>query len=113
MSIEGVAVTNPGNVPGVRKKIPIPFSRPRVDLDGGVSVKRAWDQKAVHTIAEGDTVAGFGKVGEVVEFIKTPDLGLTEGDVIWRIRLYNVMGDYQDYPGEHQVLAFVPVQGDD
>lgn len=113
MSIEGVAVTNPGNVPGVRKKIPAPFTRQRIDLDGGRAVKRVWNDKPIHLIAQGDTVAGFGKVAKTVEFIQTPELGLTEGDVTWRIRLYNVMGDYQDFPGEHRVLAFVPVQGDD
>lgn len=106
MEISGVAVNNPRNVPGVRKKIPVPHSRPRIDLDGGRHVKRDWRDVAVHELIKGDTVAGFGTVAGTKEFIKTPELGQTGGDVTWRVRLFNVMGDYQDFPGEHRVFAF-------
>lgn len=105
MDITGVAVNNPRNVPGVRKKIPTPFSRPRIDLDGGRHVKRDWRDVAVHELTKGDTVAGFGTVAGTAEFVKTPELG-DGGEVDWRIRLFNVMGDYQDFPGAHRVFAF-------
>lgn len=108
VDLQGVAVDNPRNVPGVRKKIPTPFSRPRIDLDGGRHVKRAWRDIAVHEVKKGDTVAGFGTVAWSSEFIKTPELGETEGEVTWRVRLYNVMDDYQDFPGGHRVFAFAP-----
>lgn len=114
MAIEGI-LTSPSqhNVPGVRKKIPTPFTRPRIDLDGGRHVKRSWQDVAVHEVKQGDTVAGFGRVAEVVEFIKTPELGQIEGEVIWRIRLHNVMNDYQDFPGGDRVFAFAAEPGDD
>jgi hypothetical protein len=111
MDITGVAVNNPRNVPGVRKKIPAPFSRPRIDLDGGRHVKRDWRDVAVHELAKGDTVAGFGTVAGTAEFVKTPELGQAEGDVTWRIRLFNVMGDYQDFAGETRVFAFAKDPG--
>lgn len=110
MAIEGI-LANPAQhkVPGVRRKIPTPFSRPRIDLDGGTRVQRSWQDLAVHEVKKGDTVAQFGTVAaDPVEFIRTPELGRTEGDVTWRIRLYNVMGDYQDFPGQHRVFAFAP-----
>lgn len=106
MDITGVAVNNPRNVPGVRKKIPTPFTRPRIDLDGGRHVKRGWRDVAVHELAKGDTVAGFGTVAGVSEFISTPEFGQVNGDVVWRIRLFNIMGDFQDFSGEHRVFAF-------
>jgi hypothetical protein len=106
MDLEGVVVNNPRSVPGVRKKIPVPFARQRIDLDGGRRVKRCWQDKAIHEVVKGDTVAQFGTVAQVAEFIRTPELGQREGDVTWRIRLYNVMGDYEDFPGEHRVFVF-------
>jgi hypothetical protein len=115
VEISGVAVNNPRNVPGVRKKIPTPFTRPRIDLDGGRHVKREWRDVAVHELNKGDTVAGFGTVGGTAEFIKAPEFALaegeTEGEVTWRIRLFNVMGDYQDFPGGHRVFAFAKESG--
>jgi hypothetical protein len=108
VAIEGI-LTSPSqhNVPGVRKKIPTPFSRPRIDLDGGKRVKREWQDVAAHQLRKGDTIAGFGTVAaDPVEFIRTPKLGQTEGDVDWRIRLYNVMGEYRDYHGQHRMFAF-------
>lgn len=106
--LSGVAVDNPRNVPGVRKKIPTPFSRPRIDLDGGRHVKRSWQDLGVHEVKKGDTVAQFGTVAGTSEFISAPKLGETSGDVDWRIRLFNVMGDYQDFPGGHRVYVFAP-----
>lgn len=114
-NIEGIlASPSQHKVPGVRRKIPTPFSRPRIDLDGGRRVKRSWQDLPVHAVKKGDTVAQFGTVAaDPVEFISTPELGATHGDVAWRIRLYNVMGEHQDFPGGYRVFAFAVEPEDD
>lgn len=121
MELEGV-LTRAHDVPQVRRKLPSPFSRPRVDLDGGRRVKRTWADVSVLDVRAGDTVANFGKVSERAEFINVTHGDLSLRDVvtsiddktipIWRVRLYNVMGDYQDFPGEQRVFAFTAEAAD-
>ena len=108
MHYEGIQ-TKAHNVPGVRKKLPAPFNGERIDLDGGIHLKRDWRDVKITDVKKGDTVAGFGTVAEVVEFVNVPDIEeLAKASSIWRIRLHNVMGDYQDFPGEQRVFAFCP-----
>lgn len=118
MELHGVAGA-PYKTPQVRKKLPAPFARPRIDLDGGRHVKRSWQDLSVLLVKKGDTVAGFGTVAERVEFVNIPD---REGfsaprpdNPVWRVRLYNVVGDWKDYPGEQRVFVFArepePIDG--
>lgn len=100
---------SPYKTPQVRRKLPDPFTRQRIDLDGGRRVKRTWQEVSVTVLKQGDTVAGFGTVDAVSEFIRAPQDGSLDDElVVWRVRLYNVMGDYQDFPGEQRVFAFAP-----
>lgn len=106
MELHGVT-GKPYNTPQVRKKMPPPFSRNRIDLDGGRRVKRDWTDISVLKVKKGDTIAGFGTVEAVSEFIQINDASNVPS--VWRVRLYNVMGDYQDFPGEQRVFAFCVV----
>lgn len=99
----------PYKTPSVRRKLPAPFSRTRIDLDGGAQLKRSWKDVPVVEIKAGDIVANFGRVQSVNEFIKTPSLdALTDREVTWRVRLINVMNEYQDFPGHERLFAFTP-----
>ncbi len=100
----------PYRTPNVRRKLPAPFMRARIDLDGGRRVRRVWKDINVTEVKAGDTIANFGLVSEVVEFIEIEN---SDGLYPWRIRLHNVAGDYEDFPGEHQVFAFAPDTGDE
>lgn len=106
MDLHGVT-GKPYSTPQVRKKLPAPFNRNRIDLDGGRRVQRSWQDLSVLKVKPGDTVAGFGTVSEVVEFINIPESHSPDASS-WRVRLYNVMGDWKDYPGEQRVFAFAP-----
>lgn len=86
--------------------MPAPFTRPLIDLDGGRRVKRTWQDISVLKVKEGDTVAGFGTVDAVSEFIQVADH--TNDATIWRVRLHNVVGEHQDFRGEQRVFAFTP-----
>lgn len=107
MELHGVT-GKPYSHPQVRKKLPAPFSRQRIDLDGGRHVKRTWQDLAVTKVKKDDIVAGFGRVDSVHETIIAGDGKhvLTR----WTVRLTNVLGDYQDYPGEQRVYVFAPEQ---
>lgn len=100
----------PYNTPQVRKKLPAPFMRDRIDLDGGRRVKRSWKDVNVQQIKRGDVVADIGRIDAVNEFLQTPELdNITEqSEVVWRIRLINVMGEYFDFPGHQRLYAFTP-----
>lgn len=110
LDIQGVT-GKPYNVPKTRRAMPAPFSRNRIDLDGGRRVHRSWQDISILDVKKNDTVAGFGTVAERVEFVNIPGQeSLNNPDPAnpdWRVRLYNVMGDWQDYPGEQRVFAFV------
>ncbi len=114
MELHGIAGA-PYDTPNVRKKLPAPFSRDRIDLDGGRKVKRVWQDLSVAKLKKGDTVAGFGVVEAVSEFVRVPDnFDPDLASDVWKIRLFNVMGDYQDFPGEQRVFVFAPERaGDD
>jgi hypothetical protein len=121
MELHGVT-GSPYKHPEVRRKMPAPFTRSRVDLDGGRRAKREWQDVNISDIKAGDTVAGFGTVDAVSEFVNVeteyyeePGCGCCHGgeDIhlererpVWRIRLFNVMGEYRDFPGEQRVFAF-------
>lgn len=111
MELHGVT-GKPYSTPHIRKKLPAPFTRSRIDLDGGRRAKRDWKDISVLLVQKGDTVSNFGTVAERVEFVNIPEDGLAAD---WRVRLYNVLGDWKDYPGEQRVYAFVrepePVDG--
>lgn len=99
----------PYQTPQVRRKLPAPFSRPRIDLDGGRRVKRAWQDTSVTDIKAGDTVAGFGTVASVREYVSVDHCGQDNPAVqvpTWQIRLFNVFGEARTYPGEQRVFAF-------
>ena len=102
--IHGIAGA-PYNTPQVRKKMPEPFARPVIDLDGGRRVKRRWADISVLRLQEGDTVAGFGVVDTIEESILVPKDG---GTVRWVVALTNKLGERRDFPGHERVYAFVP-----
>lgn len=111
MELHGVTGA-PYRTPQVRRKLPAPFSRPRIDLDAGTRVKRSWKDTPVTEIQAGDVVADIGRVESVVETIELP--GANENtpltDLPWRVRVYNVMGDYWDFSGHQRVYAFTADQ---
>lgn len=109
MDITGVT-GKPYKHPQVRRTVPI-HTRSRIDLDGGSRVKRSWRDTSVTNIVEGDTVADFGLIESVVEFVNVPDRESFNSEApapppTWRVRFYNVMGDWRDFPGEQRVFAF-------
>jgi hypothetical protein len=89
----------PYRTPQVRQKLPAPHSRPRIDLDGGRRVKRSWQDVAVTEIKKGDTVASFGTVAKIEEWVQ-------HDPYQWKVRLFNLFGDAVMYPGEQRVFAF-------
>ena len=103
MELHGVT-GKPYKHPEVRRKLPTPFTRGRIDLDGGTRAKRSWKDTPVAKVVAGDMVADFGLVEATSEFIRVPE-GHPE-PAVWRVRLYNVAGDYKDFPGEQRVYAF-------
>jgi hypothetical protein len=119
MELHGVT-GKPYSHPNVRRKMPAPFTRPLIDLDGGSRVKREWKDLSVTKIEKGDTVAGFGLVAGKAEFIDVNNMEWETDEEdredvlvdrpVWRIRLFNIMGDYQDFPGEQRVFVFAPVR---
>lgn len=100
MELHGVT-GKPYSHPRVRRSVPT-FSRPRIDLDSGTGrrIKREWRETAVCDLEQGDTIAGFGTIEEVVEWLRATD------ETPWRIRLYNVHGEFRDFPGEQRLFAF-------
>lgn len=118
----------PYETPQVRKKIPAPFSRERIDLDSSTRVKRNWakDTSVMH-LKVGDTVAGFGVLHEVKQRMCYEDMDgnilvekseqltalLDECDTLrvrWDVTLTNAIGDRRVYSGHDRVYAFVPEQ---
>lgn len=99
MELHGVTGA-PYKHPIVRRKIPAPFSRPSINATGGKPVKRSWKDTSIVDLKPGDTVADFGTVESSVEFINT------DSDMPWRVRVYNVMGDYRDFVGNDRVFSF-------
>lgn len=104
----------PYSTPHVRKRLPAPFTRARIDLDGGRHVKRSWKDTSVLDIKEGDIVADVGRIDVVTEFIQTPELasrGKEQTPVVWRVRFINALGDYFDFPGHQRLYAFTADEG--
>lgn len=101
MELHGVTGA-PYKHPEVRKRMPAPHSRDRIDLDGGRQVKRSWKDTSVLKIVKGDVVAGFGRVESSVEFLPK----FTNEDLGWRVRLYNVEGVWKDFAGHDRLFTF-------
>lgn len=96
--------------PEVRRKLPEPYARQRIDLDGGKRVKRRWQDVSVFAVAKGDIVANFGLVAEdPEEIVNIP--GAREPDEFgprWSVKLVNVDGVEQVFPGHERLYAFAP-----
>lgn len=103
--IHGIAGA-PYQTPQVRKKIPAPHSRERIDLDGGTSVKREWQDVNIFAVAVGDVVAGFGRVSREPQETVNIASGDDPFESRWTVRLTNVLGEVRDYPGHERVFAF-------
>lgn len=97
----------PYKTPQVRKKIPAPHARQRIDLDGGRAVKRSWKDTSVLDVKVGDIVASIGRIEATKEIIVIPAVG-DDGDVSWVVQLTNVAGDRVDLFGHQRVYAFTP-----
>lgn len=100
----------PYNTPQIRRAMPAPFNRPRIDLDGGRRIKRSWKDTQVGKVKKGDTVADVGLIEAVIETIELPGLGTEEPliDMPWRVQLHNVQGDFWNFSGHQRVYAFTP-----
>src|ERR1044072_1433673 len=99
MELHGVT-GKPYKHPQVRRTVPT-FSRPSIDLDGGTRVQRAWEDVSVLKLKKNDAVVGFGTISEVQQFLDRPEresfsAPLDPAIPNWRVRLYNVMGDFRD-----------------
>lgn len=104
MELTGVTGA-PYKHPEVRKKMPAPHSRDRIDLDGGTRQKRSWKDTSVLKVVGGDVIAGFGRVESAVEFMPTFDQ--ESGPLFnWRVRIFNVEGAWKDFGGHERVFAF-------
>lgn len=115
MELHGVT-GKPYKHPEVRRTVPT-FTRASISIGDGI--KRAWRDVGVAAVREGDTVAGFGSVVEVGEFViqeqvwQDGDRENGNEDVLverpaWRVRLHNRAGESREYRGEQRVFAFVP-----
>jgi hypothetical protein len=99
----------PYNTPQVRKKLPSPHQRPRIDMDGGTRVKRTWKDTPVLDIKAGDMVADIGLIESVEQFIRIPGReDADRQDSIFQVRLVNVIGVFWDFPGYQRLFAFTP-----
>lgn len=109
MELHGVT-GSPYKHPEVRKKLPAPFARPMIDLDGGTHRKRSWKDTPVIDIKAGDVVADIGRVASVQEFIALPgsDLNAVQEQQVefWRVRITNVFAEYWDFGGHQRLYAF-------
>src|ERR1051325_1652590 len=54
--------------PRIRSRMPTPYQRPSIDLDGARSVKREWKQIPVLHVLVGDNVPGIGVLTEIERF---------------------------------------------
>lgn len=93
----------PYKTPSVRKKLPAPYQRPVIDLDGGTHRKRSWKDTSVLALKPGDVVSGYGKVADAFEeFSMSPS-----GDkALWRVTVTNVLGEKHLFGGHDRVYAF-------
>ncbi len=106
MELHGITGA-PYKTPQVRKKLPAPFARPVIDLDGGRHRKRSWKDTSVLDLRKGDVVSGYGKVDVVEESIRvSPAFDEDNPADVWRVRVYNVMGAFHDFGGHDRVYAF-------
>jgi hypothetical protein len=98
----------PYATPSVRKKLPQPFQRPSIHASGPPE-KRSWKDTRVTEVQARDTVAEFGIVAAVQEFLDATQVDPESGEAQtgwWRVRMHNVMGEIRDYPGHDRVYAF-------
>ncbi len=112
--IEGVRVSGVPAHPQVRTKLPTPFQRPRIDLDGGTGrqVRREWRTVLANRIGEGDTVAGFGTIYEVTEILNLPGRGERVPDDPWTVTLTNMLGERRVLRGSEPVFVFTAADGE-
>lgn len=99
----------PYKTPQVRKKLPSPHQRDRIDMDGGTRVKRSWQDISVLKIQKDDIVSGVGRIAAVSEYLAVPDqqaLAREDYEVTWTITVSNVMGDMFTFHGGQRVYAF-------
>ncbi len=101
--IERIPVPGTPSHPQVRRKMPDPFQRPVIDLDGGRAVKRSWRTVLACDLKAGDTVPGIGLITSVVEsVVKTGER------YEWPVTVEGGVGIRRVFKGSDQVLAFVP-----
>lgn len=110
MELEGV-VGSPYKHPEVRKKLPAPFARPSINLDGGIHRKRSWKDTPVTDLKPGDVVANLGRIATVEEHVEIPEIGPVQHDEstmdgFWIFRITNVLGKHFDLPGYQRYYAF-------
>lgn len=96
--------------PEVRRALPEPHQRQRIDLDGGRRVKRRWQDCNIFAVAKGDIVANFGLIAEKPEeIINIPGEGeIGAFHAQWSVKLTNVDGVEKIFPGHERVYAFAP-----
>lgn len=107
MELHGVT-GKPYKHPQVRRTVPT-FTRASISVG---AVRRSWKDTPVAELAVGDTVAQFGTLAEVSQFVRHDSVREDGGqDVLverpsWRVKVHNVMGETREYPGEQRVFAF-------
>lgn len=94
----------PYKTPQVRKVMPAPHERKRIDMDGGSRVKRSWKDTPVTDIQAGDLVANVGLVTFVGEFLGDHDDEALR--LFWTFRLTNALDEHFRFPGHERLYAF-------
>lgn len=94
-------------VPSMRKTIPAPFKRPRIDIDHH---GKTWGYLRARDVAAGDIVVDFGKIERVTPYVHhepdftsrgRPTVATREG-----IILTNIAGDGMDVDSHEQLRVF-------
>lgn len=106
-TIEGVRLPSlPTHHPRVQRKLPAPFQRPSIAISAPGTVKRAWRTVLVTDLAAGDTIPEVGVLDTVDQHVAVDGTA-----VRWSVTVTSTAGITRTYPGETQVLAFVPRPG--
>jgi len=98
--------------PQVRHKKPAPFSRPRIDLDGGKAAKREWRTIPACHLQVGDIVPGIGRIFSVDEAADIPGLDeVLRGEFpisqsSWTVTVHGGDKNARVYNGSDLVWAF-------
>ena len=94
------------DIPRIQRKIPAPFQRPAISLDGAghQDTRRDWRTVIAADLHTGDTVPG---IGQLVRIERNFD---ADSDTPWTITVEGLHGTRCTYAGNTTVFAFTASQ---